>query len=203
MPATYTPADGARHSSGTATAMRSRPERSSRALSRFLARVSATTDPTPASSTIISRTSESLTSDRCHLSWKSGSRVVRLSRIRPWVRKAAAVAARAREICMAGIVARRAAACPRSSPETRPEGCSMRDDSPEKRTCGGWTDGTDRPTGAPAHDQGDGGTDTTVGPRTTQAPRGAEARREGPLLVRQQHVAGHAGADRLALRRDG
>ena len=78
--------------------------RRSSALSRRFASVSATTEPTPANRIIIKSTRDSETSDRCHLSWKSGSRVVRLSRISPWVRKPAAVAARARELRMAGIV---------------------------------------------------------------------------------------------------
>ena len=118
--------------------------RSSSALSSRFASVSATTEPTPASRIIISRISDSVTSDRCHLSWKSGSRVVRLSRISPWVRKPAAVAARARELRMAGIVACRATRCPRSSPETGARVCSVRDDSPRTTDKWGMTDGTHR-----------------------------------------------------------
>src|SRR6478609_481762 len=106
MPATYTAVVGARQSTGTATETRRSPERSSRALSRFFASVSATTEPTPASSTIISSTSESWMSEISHLSWKSGSRVVRLSRIMPWVRNPAATARRAREFSMARILTR-------------------------------------------------------------------------------------------------
>src|SRR6478735_3665892 len=106
MPATYTAVVGARQSTGTATETRRSPERSSRALSRFFASVSATTEPTPASSTIISSTSECWMSEISHLSWKSGSRVVRLSRIMPWVRNLAATARRAREFSMARILTR-------------------------------------------------------------------------------------------------
>src|SRR5690348_731356 len=91
-----TASDGASTTSGSATAIIARPARKIQALSRLAARVSASTDPTPASNTIISRITDSVPEDSCHLCWKSGNLVVRLMKIIPWVAKPAAAAPRAR-----------------------------------------------------------------------------------------------------------
>ena len=87
---------GARTATATDTATTSSPARSTTALSRRGASRSATSDPAPASSTIISRTPESASSPRSQRSWIRGSRVVRLMKTRPCVRNAAAIASRAR-----------------------------------------------------------------------------------------------------------
>jgi hypothetical protein len=97
IPATKTASAGASAITGTARAITASPARSNVAESRRRARVSATTEPTPASSTIISSRRDSSVSERCHRSEKSGSRVVRLMNTRPWVAKPPAAATRARE----------------------------------------------------------------------------------------------------------
>ena len=71
----------------------SSPARSVRALSLRRATSSATTEPAPASSTIMSSTSDSSTSERSQRSENRGSRVVRLMKTSPWVAKASAAAA--------------------------------------------------------------------------------------------------------------
>ena len=86
--------------------IRPSPTRSSVALSLRSASRSASTEPTPASSTIISSRPESSRSERSQRSEKSGSRVVRLMKTNPWVAKADAMARRARFDAMDRIVAR-------------------------------------------------------------------------------------------------
>ena len=81
--------------------------RSRVALSLRLASRSASTEPTPASSTIISSSPDSSRSERSQRSEKSGSRVVRLMKTKPWVAKPDAMARRARFDAMDRIVARR------------------------------------------------------------------------------------------------
>jgi hypothetical protein len=86
---------GASAITGTHTAIRSRPARSTSALSRRLATTSAASEPTPASSTIISSRTDISTDESDHLSCTSGSRVVRLMKTRPCVKKPDAAANRA------------------------------------------------------------------------------------------------------------
>ena len=69
-----------------------------------LGRRSASTEPTPASSTIISSSPDRASSPRSQRSWSRGSRVVRLMKTRPWARNAAPTAVRARARVMARIV---------------------------------------------------------------------------------------------------
>jgi hypothetical protein len=95
IPATNTGNSGASTSTGTATPMSSSPARSTRALSVERAARSASTEPTPASTTIISRISDSVTSLKSQRSRTSGSRVVSEMNTRPWVKKAAPSARRA------------------------------------------------------------------------------------------------------------
>ena len=86
------------------------------ALECRFARVSATTEPTPASSTIISSSSDSATEEMSQRSEKSGSRVVRLMKTSPWVRKAAAMAGRAR----VGVMSRSWHGSGSGVPDSRP-----------------------------------------------------------------------------------
>ena len=80
-----TPSPGATASRGTATAIaKARPQQRGAAMA--LREDSAATEPTPASRTIISNSSDSGTSDRSQCFWNAGSRVVRLMKTRPWVR---------------------------------------------------------------------------------------------------------------------
>ena len=99
---TNTPSPGATAIRGTATAIRPRPSRNRRALEWRFARISAAIEPTPASPTIISNSSDSETSDRSQCFWIAGSLVVRLMKTRPWVAKAAATAARVRVSVVTG-----------------------------------------------------------------------------------------------------
>src|SRR5689334_14846601 len=79
---------------GRATAMPRSEARSIVALLRLAAPFSATSDPTAASSTIISSTRLVATSPRSYSSVMSGRRVVRLMNTKPWVKKAPAAARR-------------------------------------------------------------------------------------------------------------
>ncbi len=64
------------------------------ALSTRLHAVSASTEPSPASRTIISSSRERVVSLRSHFFWTVGSRVVRLMNTKPWVKNAPAAARR-------------------------------------------------------------------------------------------------------------
>ncbi len=86
---------GASAITGTHTAISNRPARSTSALSLRLATISATSEPTPASSTIISSRTDISTDDSDHFSCTTGSRVVRLMKTSPCVKKPAAAAKRA------------------------------------------------------------------------------------------------------------
>ena len=79
---------------GTHPAITTSPPRSTSPLSRLAASFSAASEPTPASSTIIS-SSDNSTEDSCHVFCTTGSRVVRLMNTSPWVKKPPAATIRA------------------------------------------------------------------------------------------------------------
>ena len=85
---------GARAKTGTATAIPSSPTRRIAALSTRLHAVSASTEPSPASSTIIRSSRDSVVSLYPQWSCTVGSLVVRLMKTKPWVKKAPAAARR-------------------------------------------------------------------------------------------------------------
>ena len=84
--------------------MVSSPARRVLALELRCADRSATTEPAPASRTIMSSTSDSWTSERSQRSENRGSRVVRLMKTIPWVAKASAAARRASRSAASGVL---------------------------------------------------------------------------------------------------